>query len=479
VPGSSDPACIKNDNINNLIDCVENASDPGCLVDQDQEERENLCEEMPGNPICQTLNIVPGTHKMECSSESSDPICRLAVAKQRHPTEKPCKPGSSDPRCARKPLVKKQKTKPFVNLGNPRQLPKIKQLKKERDPKVFFEIPSKNDKPAKNNPKRLRKPLKPEKPVKILNPKFKPFTAFRKPVDPNDFPGVKKNKNKDPSKAVGQQVPAKVPEDNKSSFKTPPVVRLKPTENQDAKPRSKDPKLKVQKQQTRKPKEFDDSEEPVGEPEPGSDYHSPGSNPRTHAFHSWLYQKIDPKVRAARRKKFFGTGRKKRQIPDELFDKIYSIDTDEVEENEAKETEGSDPSYHAFHLWQRQKVDKTKSSRRRKMLREGRSFALLRQKPHSIAKRDSNSEKISINLGVKRITIDDSLLDILPPETQRRTVVEEKRQESETQREVKYIMVPNSSVALAFCMFVMIFFLALSVIFSTVFRHKRYVIRKL
>jgi len=113
------------------------------------------------------------------------------------------------------------------------------------------------------------------------------------------------------------------------------------------------------------------------------------------------------------------------------------------------------------------------------MLREGRSFALLRQKPHSIAKRDSNSEKISINLGVKRITIDDSLLDILPPKTQRRTIVEQKGRESETQREVKYIMVPNSSVALAFCMFVMIFFLALSVIFSTVFRHKRYVIRKL
>ena len=55
-------------------------------------------------------------------------------------------------------------------------------------------------------------------------------------------------------------------------------------------------------------------------------------------------------MRAARRKKFFGTGRKKRQIPDELFDKIYSIDTDELVENEAKKTESSDPSYHAFHL---------------------------------------------------------------------------------------------------------------------------------
>ena len=128
---------------------------------------------------------------------------------------------------------------------------------------------------------------------------------------------------------------------------------------------------------------------------------------------------------------------------------------------------------------QRQKVDQTKSSRRRKRLREGRSFALLRQKRHSIAKRDSNGEKISINLGVKRITIDDSLLDILPPETYRRTLVEQKTGGAESQPEVKYIMVPNSTVAVTFCMFVLLFFLALSVVFSTVFQHKRYIIRKL
>ena len=34
-------------------------------------------------------------------------------------------------------------------------------------------------------------------------------------------------------------------------------------------------------------------------------------------YHPGLYQKIDPKVREARRKKFFGSGRKKRSTPDE------------------------------------------------------------------------------------------------------------------------------------------------------------------
>ena len=54
-------------------------------------------------------------------------------------------------------------------------------------------------------------------------------------------------------------------------------------------------------------------------------------------------------MRAARRKKFFGTGRKKRQIPDELLEKIYSIESEE-KEREGKETQIKDPSFHAFHL---------------------------------------------------------------------------------------------------------------------------------
>ena len=128
---------------------------------------------------------------------------------------------------------------------------------------------------------------------------------------------------------------------------------------------------------------------------------------------------------------------------------------------------------------QRQELDPTKSSRRRKLLREGRSFAVKQQKAHSIAKRDSNSEKISINLGVKRITIDDSLLDILPAEMRRRTLAKQVSAGTESHREVKYIMVANSTVAVAFCMFVTLLFLALFVLFSSAYPRKRYMLRKL
>jgi hypothetical protein len=480
VPGSEGPKCIEstaapitdNENKNNLINCDENPSNPACVVAKDQEEREELCALVPSNPICQTLNIVNTNQKIECADDSPDPICRPViqdiVPKEGDPSDKGslCKLGSSEPRCAVKHVNKQHNARPFVKLGNS----KLESTpgKKKSDPKRFLENPTKRIKPSKNNPNRFRKPTKPLP----RKPNSKPFTAFWTPADQTKFDRKTKNKNKDPS--VREEEKVKNPEDNKSSFKTPPIVQQKTHEDPGAKTRSKEPALKVLKPGTRKPKEFNDSPEPVAEPEPGDDFHSHGSNPRTHAFHSWLYQKIDPKVRAARRKKFFGTGRKKRQIPDELFDKIYSIDPTKGEEIKVEKTEKTDPSYHAFHSWQRQTVDQTKSSRRRKLVREGRSFALLQQKPHSIAKRDSNSEKISINLGVKRITIDDSLLEILPPDTGRRTVVEQKT-------EVKYILVPNSSVALslAFCMFLMLFFLALSVLFCTVFPHKRYLVRKL
>eukprot|EP00090_Calanus_glacialis_P031544 TRINITY_DN5234_c0_g1_i1.p1 TRINITY_DN5234_c0_g1~~TRINITY_DN5234_c0_g1_i1.p1 ORF type:complete len:2002 (-),score=261.87 TRINITY_DN5234_c0_g1_i1:78-6083(-) len=491
--GSNDPECIestpspipKDESKNNLIKCEENPSNPECFDDKDQKEREKLCKLIPSTPICQTLNIVRTNQKIECSDDSQDPICwpviQDIVSKEGDPSEKvsQCKPGSAEPRCAAK--YDPHNEKPFVKLGNPKQLlvntQNEKQFEKPRDPKQLLETPTRDPKPLPENPNRFRKPTKPIPRNNFTKPNSKPFTAFRKPGDPNEF-DRNKNRNKDPSVEMRQQEKDKVPEDNKLSFKTPPIVQQKTQKDPDAKTGRKEPTLKVLRPSARKPKQFNDSPEPVAEPEPGDDYHSPGSNPRTHAFHSWLYQKIDPKVRAARRKKFFGTGRKKRQIPDELLEKIYSIESEE-KEREGKETQIKDPSFHAFHLWQRQKVDQTKSLRRRKRLREGRSFALLRQKRHSIAKRDSNGEKISINLGVKRITIDDSLLDILPPETHRRTLVEQKTGGAESQPEVKYIMVPNSTVAVTFCMFVLLFFLALSVVFSTVFQHKRYIIRKL
>jgi len=558
-PGSNNPECLNSTPIPNkevgkhkdLIICDENPSNPQCFADKDQKEREKLCKLIPSNPICQTLDIVPTNQKIECSPDSTDPICRPVIQdivfKDSDPSKKSnqCEPGSTEPRCTpvlvKSPLKEKPEQyqvnpnkfsnfKPFKSMKtapenqpiiaiknvkpptlvksplkkkpeqfqlNPNKFSNFKPFKpmkvtpdnqpiiaiKNVKPPTLFKRPLK-EKPEQFqvNPDKFRnfesfKPMKitPDNQPTITIKNVKPFTAFSKPIDPNNIAN-NNNGHKDPSEKMRQQEKTKDPEDNKLSFKTPPIVQQKTQKDPRTKTGSKDLTFKVLRPNTRKPKQFVDSSEPVAEPEPGDDYHSPGSNPRTHAFHSWLYQKIDPKVRAARRKKFFGSGRKKRQISDDLLE-IYSIES--KQERTGKPTQNKDPSFHAFHLWQRQKVDQTKSARRRKLLREGRSFGLLQQKPHSIAKRDSNGEKISINLGVKRITIDDSLLDILPPETHRRTFVEQKSRGAESPPEVKYIMVPNSTVAVTFCMFVMLFFLALSVVFSTVFQHKRYIIRKL
>merc|ERR1712062_132136 len=62
---------------------------------------------------------------------------------------------------------------------------------------------------------------------------------------------------------------------------------------------------------------FDEDEEPSPEPEP-----SHQGDPRHHAFHSWLFQKIDPKVREARRKTFFGRHRRKRNAIGNIFSHI-------------------------------------------------------------------------------------------------------------------------------------------------------------
>merc|ERR1719391_1199774 len=118
------------------------------------------------------------------------------------------------------------------------------------------------------------------------------------------------------------------------------------------------------------PEDEDDQGEPVAEPEPS---HHKG-DPRTHAFHSWLYQKIDPKVREARRKKFFGSGRRKRDTTGEdegqmvgkenleedlLLEVFGSKDLEEGDQNTDASRKGrSDGSpqnsgsrFHAFHSW--------------------------------------------------------------------------------------------------------------------------------
>jgi len=102
-----------------------------------------------------------------------------------------------------------------------------------------------------------------------------------------------------------------------------------------------------------------------------NDYHAHGSNPRTHPFHSWLFQKIDPKKSAARRKKFFGTGRKKREV------------FTEISQGEELNQSGE---------------------------------KIMRVRRTSVITNPYEGEKISINLGVKRITIDEpSFLDTPTP----------------------------------------------------------------
>ena len=82
---------------------------------------------------------------------------------------------------------------------------------------------------------------------------------------------------------------------------------------------------------------------------------------------SGLYQKIDPKVRAARRKKFFGSGRKRRAVEDDdddeeedigddiLLEVFNSEDTqaqnfDLIRKGRADGTvQNSDSRFHAFH----------------------------------------------------------------------------------------------------------------------------------
>ena len=81
---------------------------------------------------------------------------------------------------------------------------------------------------------------------------------------------------------------------------------------------------------------------------------------------SGLYQKIDPKVRAARRKKFFGSGRRRRAVEDDddeeedisddiLLEVFNSEDTqghnfDPIRKGRADGTlRNSDSRFHAFH----------------------------------------------------------------------------------------------------------------------------------
>jgi len=227
----------------------------------------------------------------------------------------------------------------------------------------------------------------------------------------------------------------------------------------------------------RKPKQqFDDSEEPA--PEPGSD-HSKGhhrGDPRTHPFHSWLYQKIDPKVRAARRKKFFGSGRRKRELSEEILLEIYPKDEENTEE---QSTVSVQSRFHAFHSWQYQKTDPALQQARRQRLWARHHQPLPpRQPPHTVKRRStSDGGGISINLGVKRFTIEDSMMDMLQMEQSAPLDTRNENESTSWSKQVD-LMVSSSSLAVAFSIFLVFFFIILSLLLS-IFNNRRYIVRKL
>ena len=69
---------------------------------------------------------------------------------------------------------------------------------------------------------------------------------------------------------------------------------------------------------------------------------------------SGLYQKIDPKVRAARRKKFFGSGRKRRAAEDDDDEEEDISDDILLEVFNSEDTQG-----HNFDLIRKGRVDGT------------------------------------------------------------------------------------------------------------------------
>ena len=148
-----------------------------------------------------------------------------------------------------------------------------------------------------------------------------------------------------------------------------------------------------------------------------------------------LYQKIDPKVREARRKKFFGSGRRRRDASEDL---LLEVPDDAALPEPPPGEDNPDTRYHAFHSCQfallftpiiahcfpgqYEEVDPAKRQARRQKLWEERHRPLQPSQPdpgqHSVTKR-AVPEGISINLGVKRIVIQDSVSDMLKADYQR------------------------------------------------------------
>ena len=120
-----------------------------------------------------------------------------------------------------------------------------------------------------------------------------------------------------------------------------------------------------------------------------------------------------------------------------------------------------------------QEIDPQQRILRRKQLRSGKSFSALvdstivgeEETVKKVSKRAANGEKISINLGVKRITIGDSPQDVLPSAH---------HQEVNSHQTVQYIVFPNTVIAIVFCAFIVVIFSAIVIVLSIFVRNKRF-----
>jgi len=334
--------------------------------------------------------------------------------------------------------------------------------------------------PENTKSEEQRKGLLPKK-------KKKPFLAFRK--QPNlSLPSTVRKPldgfaNRQPGRPGKKKPEEDGQPDNKESGKPRqgcPLARQPKQRNPQGTPLVRQPKQRDPQGSSlaRQPKQGDlqdedDEGEPVAEPEPS---HHKG-DPRTHPFHSWLYQKIDPKVREARRKKFFGSGRRKRDteedednlkeqenLEEDLLLEVFGLkDLEEGSDSSDASRKGraddsppnSESRFHAFHLWLHLPVDPVVGKARRKKLWR-QHHGHLKEERRSMTKRAAG-EGISINLGVKRITIQDSVGEMLQHE--KLTAMESQRLRGDTFGQTD---LPSLNTIVAFSIFTLMLFLILT-----------------
>ena len=188
-----------------------------------------------------------------------------------------------------------------------------------------------------------QKPKQPKNVTKLRKQFRKPFTAFRSQrgpfrgqTTPTPRPPVKLNINKDgdESDKNDEQLMKNKSNNIDEEERRPKQLKSNSNDGNNDKPNNKGKINSSYKDNNSNNNNiFDEDEEPSPEPEP-----SHHGDPRHHAFHSCktgnpfrdgthiffsgLFQKIDPKVREARRKKFFGRHRRKRNAMGNIFSHI-------------------------------------------------------------------------------------------------------------------------------------------------------------